>query len=172
MEKLLSFGLVCRNPNSRWAPAPLTVPKAGPEQYRFTVNLRPVNAQTEPIAWPYRIWTQSSRSYRALLATLLWISVTVIGSYRYTQIHRNIKVSYARIVCIPLHEYCTAKQPRLGIYRALSKQYSNPCVNLSHNGWMKFWDMPETPMLYNRSSTNSLPSAASIVSSYTHRNAA
>ena len=52
VEELLSFGLVYRNSNSRWASAPLIVPKSGPEQFRLTVDLRPVNAQTDVIVWP------------------------------------------------------------------------------------------------------------------------
>jgi Reverse transcriptase (RNA-dependent DNA polymerase)/RNase H-like domain found in reverse transcriptase len=41
-----------RNPNSSWCSAPLLVPKPGPSQFRFTVDLRPVNKQTVPQAWP------------------------------------------------------------------------------------------------------------------------
>ena len=52
VDELLQLGLVKRNATSRWACAPLIVPKPGPEAFRFTVDLRPVNAQTEPQAWP------------------------------------------------------------------------------------------------------------------------
>jgi Reverse transcriptase (RNA-dependent DNA polymerase) len=38
------------NPTSLWASPALAVPKAGSEGYRFTVDLRRANAQTEPMA--------------------------------------------------------------------------------------------------------------------------
>jgi len=52
VEELLSMGLIRANNRSAWACAPLIVPKAGPEEFRFTVDLRPVNSQTIPHAWP------------------------------------------------------------------------------------------------------------------------
>lgn len=51
-DELLRLGLIKRNNRSQWACAPLLVPKEGPEQFRFTVDLRPVNRQTIPFAWP------------------------------------------------------------------------------------------------------------------------
>ena len=50
--ELLQLGLIYQNTQSQWASAPLIVPKPGPELFRFTVDLRPVNAQTEPAIWP------------------------------------------------------------------------------------------------------------------------
>lgn len=52
VDELQRKGLVKPNNRSRWACAPLIVPKPGPEQFRFTVDLRPVNSQTEPHPWP------------------------------------------------------------------------------------------------------------------------
>ena len=49
---LETLGLVKRNTESSWGCAPLIVPKDGPEQFRFTVDLRPVNQVTEPFDWP------------------------------------------------------------------------------------------------------------------------
>ena len=46
------MGLVYKNTNSAWASAPLEVPKKGPEKFRFTVDLRALNDQTEKIVWP------------------------------------------------------------------------------------------------------------------------
>ena len=51
-DELLKAGFIYRNPNSKWACAPLIVPKEGPERFRFTVDLRPVNAQTKRNVWP------------------------------------------------------------------------------------------------------------------------
>ncbi len=39
-------------PSSKWACAPLIVPKDGLEGFRLTVGLRPVNAQTKKHEWP------------------------------------------------------------------------------------------------------------------------
>jgi hypothetical protein len=41
-----------RNPRAAWCSAPLLVPKPGPGQFRFTVDLRPVNKHTVPNSWP------------------------------------------------------------------------------------------------------------------------
>ncbi len=43
-DQLLEVGYIYRNPSSKWACAPLIVPKEGSEKFRFTVDLRPVNA--------------------------------------------------------------------------------------------------------------------------------
>ena len=52
IDELLSLGLIYENNTSQWASAPLIVPKAGPEKFCFTVDLRPVNLQTVPHLWP------------------------------------------------------------------------------------------------------------------------
>lgn len=49
---LIEAGLVFRNPNSRWYSPPLIVKKPGIGNFRMTVDVRGVNAQTERIAWP------------------------------------------------------------------------------------------------------------------------
>ena len=52
-NQLLRIGLVCRNPSSKWASALLIVPKPNSdEQFRFTVDLRTVNAKTEKYFLP------------------------------------------------------------------------------------------------------------------------
>lgn len=52
VSKLLEANLIYANPSSRWACAPHLVPKPGPAEWRFTVDLRPVNCQTHPQAFP------------------------------------------------------------------------------------------------------------------------
>jgi len=52
VKELERIGLVRRNPTSAWACAPLIVPKSGPEEFRFTTDLRPVNKVTVPHIWP------------------------------------------------------------------------------------------------------------------------
>lgn len=46
-DDILQAGYVYRNPTSKWACAPLIVPKPGPDKFRLTVDLRPINAQTK-----------------------------------------------------------------------------------------------------------------------------
>ncbi len=53
VKELEAAGFVYRNPSSRWASAPLIVRKPHTvNEFRMTVDLRPVNSQTEQIAWP------------------------------------------------------------------------------------------------------------------------
>ena len=52
MKELEDAGLVFANPRSRWASAPRIVAKKDPGQYRMTVDVRAVNAYTEPMPWP------------------------------------------------------------------------------------------------------------------------
>jgi hypothetical protein len=49
MERL---GLVKKNLASKWASPPLILPKAGPEKFRFTLDLRYPNSQAEQVSWP------------------------------------------------------------------------------------------------------------------------
>jgi hypothetical protein len=52
VDELIEFGLVYRHPSATWCAAALLVPKLGPAGFRFTVDLRLVNQQTIPFAWP------------------------------------------------------------------------------------------------------------------------
>jgi Reverse transcriptase (RNA-dependent DNA polymerase) len=51
VAQLEAAGMIYRNPRAAWCSAPLLVPKPGPAQFRFTVDLRPVNKQTVPYSW-------------------------------------------------------------------------------------------------------------------------
>lgn len=55
VDELNRAGYIYRNNSSNWACAPLIVPKPGKEAFRFTVDLRPVNAQTKKAVWPMPI---------------------------------------------------------------------------------------------------------------------
>ncbi|ETV90041.1 hypothetical protein H310_15126 [Aphanomyces invadans] len=48
----VSAGLCYRNPRSKWCSVPLIVKKPDANNFRMTVDVRPVNAQTERIIWP------------------------------------------------------------------------------------------------------------------------
>lgn len=52
MEELERMGFVVKNNAAQWASAPLLVPKESKARFRMTVDLRGVNAATEPISWP------------------------------------------------------------------------------------------------------------------------
>lgn len=52
VHELIDPGFIKRNNESKWACAPLVVPKHGKEGFRFTVDLRPVNTQTKKTLWP------------------------------------------------------------------------------------------------------------------------
>jgi hypothetical protein len=52
VTELVANGHAVRNPHATWCAAPLLVPKEGPSQFRFTVDLRPVNKATIPSSWP------------------------------------------------------------------------------------------------------------------------
>jgi hypothetical protein len=50
--ELVTNGHAFRNPYATWCAAPLLVPTAGPGNFRFTVDLQPVNWVTVPTSWP------------------------------------------------------------------------------------------------------------------------
>lgn len=52
VSDLVRHGIVYENPTSKWACAPLIVPKTGPSQWRVTSDLRPVNNLTVPYKFP------------------------------------------------------------------------------------------------------------------------
>lgn len=48
MDELLSKKIMYHNPSSKWVSAPVVVPKAGPAQWSFKVELSPMNKYTIP----------------------------------------------------------------------------------------------------------------------------
>jgi Reverse transcriptase (RNA-dependent DNA polymerase) len=52
MADMKRLGLVQKKLASRWASPPLILPKAGPENFRFTLDLRYPNSQAEQVSWP------------------------------------------------------------------------------------------------------------------------
>ena len=62
VQELEKLGLVKRKTQGSWACAPLLVPKPGPDKFRFTTDLRPVNKVTVPFVWPMpNLETNTSR---------------------------------------------------------------------------------------------------------------
>jgi hypothetical protein len=53
VNELVQFGLICPNQNSSWASPPLIVHKPNTTtNFRMTIDVRRVNEQIEPTAWP------------------------------------------------------------------------------------------------------------------------
>jgi hypothetical protein len=52
LAELVANGHAVCKTHAMWCAAPLLVPKYGPAQFRFTVDLRPVNNATIPSSWP------------------------------------------------------------------------------------------------------------------------
>ncbi len=52
VQDLIDAGFIYRNTTSNWACAPLVVPNPGKDRFRFTADLRPVNAQMKKNVWP------------------------------------------------------------------------------------------------------------------------
>jgi hypothetical protein len=52
MAEMERLGLIKKNMASRWESPPLILPKAGPEKFRFTLDLRYPNSQAEQVSWP------------------------------------------------------------------------------------------------------------------------
>ena len=52
VAKLEQAGLVSKNTRSRWCLPPLIVKKPEANEFRMTVDVRAVNAQTERVVWP------------------------------------------------------------------------------------------------------------------------
>lgn len=51
--ELEKAAFIYRNPKTNWACAPLIFPKPCKDEYRFTVDLRPVNSQAKRNFWPF-----------------------------------------------------------------------------------------------------------------------
>lgn len=51
INKLLGLGFLRRSKNAGWTAAALIVPKAPPENFGLTIDLRPINAEIKPVSW-------------------------------------------------------------------------------------------------------------------------
>ena len=78
IQELISAGFIVRNNSSKWACAPLVVPKPGKEGFRFTVNLRPVNAQTKKTVWPM---PHADAMLGKLTGSKIWFNLDFLHGY-------------------------------------------------------------------------------------------
>ena len=78
VQELVDACFIYRNNASKWASAPLIVPKTSAEGYRFTVDLRSVNSQTKKAVWPMQ-------SIEAMLSQLsrstIWFHLDFLHGY-------------------------------------------------------------------------------------------
>ncbi len=79
-DELLEVEYIYRNRSSKWACAPLIVPKEGSEKFRFIVDLRPVNAQTKKNVWPMPHADPMLAELTGAKASSSWTSSMGIGS--------------------------------------------------------------------------------------------
>lgn len=78
VNELVDAGFIYRNNSSNWACAPLVVPKPGKEGFRFTVDLRPVNAQTKKAVWPMPL---ADAMLSRLTGSKVWFNLDFIHGY-------------------------------------------------------------------------------------------
>lgn len=84
LDELQSLSLIYPNNISQWVCAPLTVPKPGPEQFRFTVDLRPANLQTVPHIWSMPDLEQAIDD---LANDISYVSLDLCGGYWQPPLH-------------------------------------------------------------------------------------
>lgn len=63
VDETLKLGLIKPNKRIQWNCLSLIIFKTGPEQYRFTADIRPVNSHTVPYTWPMPFRVRKIRSY-------------------------------------------------------------------------------------------------------------
>lgn len=78
VDELVRAGYIYRNVASKWACAPLVVPKPGKEGFRFTVDLRPVDAQTKKNVWPMPL---ADQMLAKLTGSKVWFKLDFIHGY-------------------------------------------------------------------------------------------
>lgn len=78
IKELCDCGFIKRNNSSNWACAPLFVPKTGKEGFRFTVYLRPVNAQSKKVVWPM---SNADAMLSKLAGSKTWFNLDFLHGY-------------------------------------------------------------------------------------------
>ena len=78
VQELIDAGYIARNNASKWACALLVVPKPGKEGFRFTVDLRPVNAQTKKTVWPM---PHADPMLAKLTGSKVWFNLDFLHGY-------------------------------------------------------------------------------------------
>lgn len=78
VQEVEKAGYVYQNNSSKWASAPLIVPKISKEGFQFTVDLRSINAQTKLNVWS---WPLADPMLARLFGSKLWFNINFIHGY-------------------------------------------------------------------------------------------
>lgn len=89
-EELVYAWYIFRNNSSKWAYAPLIVPKPGKERFRFAVNLRSASSQTKKTDWPMTNADPMMSKLTDSNIFSIWISYMAINTSIYL---KNILIS-------------------------------------------------------------------------------
>ncbi len=109
VKDLTDAGYIVRNNTSKWACAPLIVPKPGKEGFRFTVDLRPVNAQTKKAVWPM---PHAYPMLAKLTGSKVWFNLdshTDIGNFPWRKVLANANHSIQHSACTHQLVCCTVQ---------------------------------------------------------------
>lgn len=133
-DELMKLGFVYHNPSSKWAYAPLIVPKDGAELFRFSNDLCPFNAQTKTSNW-------SLPHIDALIAQLIGAkkiscltSSMAINSFLCPENRKNVSRFTLCWASSRLPLWCMAQQTPLATFsrqwslRSLYCNFSSGCV--------------------------------------------
>ena len=91
-DELIRVGYIYRNATSKWACAPLIVPKPGKDRFRFTVDLRPINAQTKKNVWPMPHADPMLARLCGSKKFSSWISFMDIGNSLWRRNRKNVNI--------------------------------------------------------------------------------
>lgn len=91
MDELISHGIVYPNLSSPWACTPLIVPKPDLAEWRFTVDISPVNKFTIPYQCPMPVIEHEIKKPLDSAFLLASISRTAIGSFSDKSRHVSTK---------------------------------------------------------------------------------
>lgn len=79
VSELMKAGFIQKNNSSKWACAPLVVPKPGSKEgFRFTVDLRPINAQSKKNVWPM---PNADAMLAKLAGSKVWFKLDCLHGY-------------------------------------------------------------------------------------------
>jgi hypothetical protein len=109
MERL---GLIIKNLASKWASPPLILPKAGPEKFRFTLDLRYPNSQAEQVSWPMPIMEDKLASLAGTSTSPHWILCKDTGISLYMRTLKSTSLYSLLMECTRRLGYSTVPPMR------------------------------------------------------------
>lgn len=91
------MGFLKPSPDAERVAAPLIVPKKPPANFRLTIDLRPVNSATKPVAWPMPNFESELSDFRK---SRFFASIDSVSGYWQLPLARDSQ---------PVHTFLTAK---------------------------------------------------------------